>query len=244
MGAFWGLSAIDVIAFVYFMVAWIGYAPLLRWKGGRLRILATVMVQHRRAWMYSVLGREMRIADAAIMGHIMSTAGFFASTTVVVIGALLGALINFERSIPASSQQWYMIAPRDPFEIKLALILVVAVYAFLSFTWSIRQANFGAVMIGAAPPPPVAPELRARLAASMGNIVTQVAASYDSGMRAYYFALGAITWIAGPILFLLATTGVVTLLLRRQAQSGTALALQEIAAARAEIEKADGKNER
>ena len=239
MRTFWGLSALDLIALAYFFVLWLGYAPFLRWQGSRFGAVSGAMVQHRRAWMYAVIGREMRVSDTAIMGHIMSTAGFFASTTVIVIGALLGTLINLERAVAQAAQDWFMIAPRDPLEIKLALILVVTVYAFLNFTWSIRQANFAAVMIGAAPSPPVAQKIRERLAASMGDIITQVAASYDNGVRSYYFALGAVTWIASPILFLLASTGMVVLLLRRQSTSGTARALEELALART-----DGKKSR
>jgi uncharacterized membrane protein len=72
----------------------------------------------------------------------------------------------------------------------------------------------------------------------MGDIITELAASYDSGMRAYYFALAAVTWIASPFLLLLATTMVVALLVRRQGHSGTASALREIAAARTELETA------
>ena len=66
----------------------------------------------------------------------------------------------------------------------------------------------------------------------MGNIITQVAAAYDQGMRAYYFAIGAVTWIVHPLLFMLATVAVVAVLLRRQGASATASALQEIADAR------------
>jgi uncharacterized membrane protein len=232
MQTLWGLTAVDLVAVLFFLVAWVGYSPFLRWQAGRFGKVAAVMVKHRRAWMYSILGREMRVADTAIMGHIMSTAGFFASTTVVVIGALLGTLINFARGTPMPPGEWYMIAPRDPLEVKLALILVVALYAFFSFTWSIRQANFGAVMIGAAPNPPVASPARERLAEQMGDIITQVATAYDSGMRSYYFAFAAVTWIVNPIVFVISTVAVVALLLYRQSAARTSLSLQEIAAAR------------
>jgi uncharacterized membrane protein len=90
-------------------------------------------------------------------------------------------------------------------------------------------------MMGAAPPPStIDPELLKRLSTSMGNIITGVAESYDNGMRSYYFAFGAVTWVVSPVLFFFATTGVVALLLRRQTKSSTALALKEIAAARSQ----------
>jgi uncharacterized membrane protein len=68
----------------------------------------------------------------------------------------------------------------------------------------------------------------------MGSIITGVAESYDNGMRSYYFAFSAVAWVVSPVLFFLATTGVVVLLLRRQTKSRTALALKEIAAARSQ----------
>jgi len=231
----WGLTALDLGALAFFLVAWLGFAPYLRWRGRRAEVVASAMIDHRRVWMEALLKREVRIADTAIVGHIMSTAAFFASTTVIVIGALLGVLVNMGRGATTSSVSWLAISPPTPLEIKVVLIIVVAVYAFQSFTWAIRQANFAAVMMGAAPPPSaIGPELLKRLATSMGSIITGVAESYDNGMRSYYFAFAAVAWVVSPVLFFLATTGVVVLLLRRQTKSRTALALKEIAAARSQ----------
>ena len=230
----WGLTVLDLGALAFFLVAWLGYAPFLGWRGRRLQMVGSAMIDHRRAWMNELLGRDMKVADTAIVGHIMSTAGFFASTTVIVIGALR-VLVNLTRGGGSASMGWLAISPPSSTEIKVVLILVVAVYAFQSFTWAIRQANFAAVMMGAAPrADSMGVELRGRLAVSMGNIITGVASSYDSGMRAYYFALGALTWVVSPVLFVLATAGVVGLLLHRQTRSGTAIALREIAVARSE----------
>lgn len=225
----WGLSKLDFAALIFFLAIWLGYGPLVRQFGGRFRKAALAMVEHRRAWMYSIMGREMRVADTAAVGHIMSTTGLLASTTVIVIGALLGTLINMERALPpAPPGAWLGLSPRDPLEIKLALVLGVAVYAFFTFTWSIRQANFASVLIGALPQPPVEDAQRMKIATEMGNIITEVATAHDQGMRAYYFALASVTWVAGPIPFMLATLAVVALLLRRQAKSRTALALEEV----------------
>ncbi len=229
----WGLTVLDLVALIFFLVAWLGYTPFLRWRGRRLQAVAAAMLDHRRAWMDELLGRDMKVADTAIVGHIMSTAAFFASTTVIVIGALVGALVNLGRGAPAESTGWLPMAQPSPLDVKIVLIIVVAAYAFQSFTWAIRQANFAAVMMGAAPAgSSMDPDLRNRLATSMGNIITGVAESYDNGMRAYYFALGAVTWVVSPVVFLLATIGVIWLLLHRQTRSRTALALKEIAMAR------------
>jgi uncharacterized membrane protein len=231
--AFWGLYWLDLVAALYFLLLWLGFAPYLRWRGRHTQVVASAMIDHRRAWMEALLKREVRIADTAIVGHIMSTAAFFASTTVIVIGALLGVLINMGRGSQAAMVPWLATPLPSPIEIKVLLIIVVAVYAFQSFTWAIRQANFAAVMMGAAPPPAaIDPDLLKQLSSSMGSIITGVAESYDNGMRSYYFALGAVTWVVSPLVFIFVTTGVVFLLLRRQSKSRTALALKEIAVAR------------
>ena len=235
---FGDVSTLDLAALAYFMIAWLGYAPFIRGREKRLLGVSTAMVDHRRDWMDALLGREMKVADTAIVGHIMSTASFFASTTVIVIAALLGVLINAGKNVQGAAGMWLAIPMPNAFQIKIGLIVIVAYYAFQSFTWAIRQANFAAVMMGAAPPAAsLDTGLRQRLAISMGKIITGVAASYDSGMRAYYFALGGITWIISPILFILVTTGVFALLLYRHTKSRTALALKEIAAIRSEALK-------
>jgi uncharacterized membrane protein len=240
---FLGLSVLDLGALTYFLIVWQGYAPFMRWRDRRRLGVGAAIVDHRRDWMDALLGRDMKVADTAIAGHIMSTASFFASTTVIVIAALLGVLINVGNNAQGAVATWLAIPAPNALQIKIGLIIVIAYYAFQSFTWAIRQANFAAVMMGAAPPAAsLDAELRRRLAVSMGSIITGVAASYDSGMRAYYFALGGITWIISPILFILVTTGVGALLLYRQTNSRTALALNEIAAARSEALKRNSEH--
>jgi uncharacterized membrane protein len=231
----WGLTILDLVALAFFLIAWLGYAPYLTWRNKRTQTVASAMLDHRRAWMHELLGRDVKIADTVIVGHIMSTASFFASTTVIVIGALVGVLVNLGRGAPAEPMTWLPIAQPSPLEVKVVLIIVVAIYAFQSFIWAIRQANFSAVMMGAAPPAgSMNPDLRNRLATSMANIITGVAGSYDNGMRAYFFALGAATWLISPAVFLVATMSVIWLLVHRQTKSRTALSLAEIAIARSE----------
>ena len=233
---FWDLTLLDLVALAMFLCAWLGYAPFLRWRGRGLQVHAAAMMDHRRAWMHEYLGRDLISGDIAIVGHIMSTASFFASTTVIVIGALAGVLVHLGPGSGKAPSTWLSIAQPSVLELKIVLILVLAVYAFQCFTWSIRQANFAAVVMGAAPPlSTLNTTVRNRLAASMGSIITGVAESYDNGVRAYFFGIAAVTWIVNPLLLMLATTGVVTLLLRRQTRSRTAVALKEIAALRMEM---------
>ena len=239
----WPLSPLDVVALLFFAIAWLGYAPLVRRLTGHAKV-AFAMVDHRQAWMSAMLGRTIRDVDTMIVANIMSTAAFFASTAVVVVAALLGVLVSIESKYIANASGASSLAgPRDLIELKLILMVIVALYAFMSFTWSIRQGNYLNVLIGAAPQAPVKPELRHAIASNMANMLTQVAGSYDAGMRAYYFGLGAVSWIVGPGLFLATTAGLVVILLNRQIRSVTAMALSNIAALEAGTPKTDATSD-
>ncbi len=231
---FWSLTALDLAALALFLACWLGYAPVVGWSSRRHQVVASARGDHRRAWMFELLGREVKIADATIIGQIMSTASFFASTTVILIGALIGVVATIGHAAPPSPAAWLAIDEPSAIEIKLVLVMVVAAFAFQSFTWAIRQANFAAIAMGAAPP---AEELdddrRRRLADHMAEIITAVGDSYDSGIRSYYFALAAVTWVVSPILMILATIGVVAVMLHRLTHSRTAVALDDIARVRA-----------
>jgi uncharacterized membrane protein len=162
----------------------------------------------------------------------MSSVSFFASITVVVIAGLLGLIGNFERAAQAASNELSWFLGRPAIEIKLALVLIVMIYAFQAFAWSIRQLAYSLVLIGAAPPRPVDPMVKGRYAEAVATVITQGAEGYDNGIRAYHFALAAVGWIVGPTVLAALTVGVVVLLWRRQTASRTARALQDIIVAR------------
>ena len=91
------LTAWDRAALGWFLLVWLGYELVVRAARSR-RSIASRMLGMRRAWMLSMLGRENRITDASLIGHAVHSATFFASTTVVVLAALLGMLGNLDRT--------------------------------------------------------------------------------------------------------------------------------------------------
>ena len=223
-----GFTAIDWLGFVWFMAAWVSYEPMTRRIGRRRHLINSAMVGARQAWMETMLGRENRMPDAALIGHVMRSASFFASTTVLVIAALFGALGSIDRIEAAILTLTGTPPTRPALDLKLALILIVVVRGFLSLTWAIRQFNYVTALIGAAPVAPVDPALRGELAADLGEVLSLAAASFNGGVRAYYFALAGLTWLVSPVLFGLATTAVIALLLRRQTGSRVAHVIQRI----------------
>ncbi len=60
---------------------------------------------------------------------------------------------------------------------------------------------------------------REAFADKSGRIVSLAAETFNDGLRSYYFAFAAIGWIFSPIVFALATFGVVYILFQREFRS-------------------------
>ena len=221
-------APLDYAAFGLFLAVWFGYEPLLGMIGRRYRTINFTMKVVRRHWMENMARRDMRMADAALMGHVMNSAAFFASTTVLIAAALVGALASID-SIQATVEalDFTSKTSRALFEVKILLPLGVFVSGFFRFSWAIRQFNYAIALIGATPAPNQAPAEDAESMAHMtAEVLSQGALSFNGGIRAYYFALATLFWFGGPLPFLAATIGVVLVLLRRQIHSRSAAAIR------------------
>jgi uncharacterized membrane protein len=184
----------------------------------------------RRAWMLAMARRENRFIDAQLMGHALNSASFFASANLIIIAAAAGALFGGEstyRSVVGVALLDRV--PRIIFEIKLGLVTVTLARGLLDFIWSIRQMNYCLAAIGAAPEGASKTELKAYGEAAAG-LINPALSSFNAGVRGYYFALAAAVWLIGPIPFLAATLGAMTLLVWRQSGSRTARGIAAIRA--------------
>ena len=80
--------------------------------------------------------------------------------------------------------------------------------------------------MGAAPRAPKEnPEQYALQIERIALITSYASANFNAGLRAYYFALAAMTWFLHPYLMLIATTWVVYVLYHREFESRTIRAL-------------------
>jgi uncharacterized membrane protein len=222
------VTTLDIVALALFLALWAGYARGLRLMSRWLPAVNSHLPDLRREWMRNFLARENRIGDAALIGHAIHSVTFFASATVLVLGALIGVWGNLDQIHAATAQLGFVReTSRSVFELKLAILFLIFIVAFVRFTWSVRQYNYGIAMMGAAPPPQAPADERERTARLIAVVLSEAGASFDGRLRAYYFALATIGWYVDPWLFMAATVAVVALLLRRQLFSPTARALRE-----------------
>jgi len=219
------LTGFDRAALCFFLLAWLGYGPAAQAMRPR-RSMAIRMFEMRRAWMSSMLARENRITDASLIGNVVNSATFFASTTVVALAALLGMLGNLDSTHAAvQSLDFTAKSSRVLVEAKVLLLALVFAYGFLKLSWAVRQLNHCVALIGAAPLRPDAARGDA-FADHAADALSLAVGSFDAGLRAYYFALAALAWLFGPGAFALATAGIVAMLLWRQFGSAASEAIR------------------
>jgi uncharacterized membrane protein len=214
----------DWIALGWFLVMWIGYDRFSeRWSFSHPSLLRQ-MNHSRREWMLRLTHRDNRIADVALMANLSSSPTFFASTTIIIIGGLLAMLGRTSQAVDVVSKIPFSVnASEAVWEVKIALLVCVFVFAFFRFTWALRQFNFCAILMGAAPS--VAgfnadgEAVRTSFADRVGKLIALAGESFNDGLRAYYFAIAALTWFVQPLAFMLAATVVVLILYHREFKS-------------------------
>ena len=216
-------TLVDYVALVWFIVGWLGYQLFAIWAARNGRpCLMSVMGQYRRDWWHGLIMREMRMVDANILTNLSNSATFFASTTLLILGALLALLGTSDDAMSIISDLPFATrTQRVMWEYKIFLLLAIFVYAFFKFTWSLRQHNFCSVLIGAAPDPSVDSERLEAFVALSATLSSAASNTFNYGLRAYYFALAALTWFLNPWAFMFVTTLVVVVLYHREFHSQT-----------------------
>lgn len=213
-----GFSILDVVAMTVLVAAWIGAGVAIETPPGPRPSVTTMMYEMRMAWMVEYARRGNRIFDSQIIGTLRQSTAFFASTAIIAIGGVLAFAGNTE----ALESTTGILAGGSPViatQAKLIGIALMLTAAFLRFVWANRVFGYCSVVMAATPmPDEPAAEAIARQA---GRLNIQAALNFNRGLRAVYFALAGLAWLAGPIPLILAVAATSATLLRREFASHT-----------------------
>ncbi len=212
-------SPLDLAALLFFVTAWVGYAYAVQRRRGDRLSLTQIMNRQRRNWAIQMIGRDNRVVDTTINASLQNGTAFFASTSLIALGSVLTLsrsgddVLNLFSELPFGSA-----TTRATWEIKVAGLAVVFVYAFFKFAWAYRLFNYNAILIGAVPPKGSdASEAEMRRAAELAGAMNVAAGShFAKGQRAFLFALAYLGWFVGAPVLMLATAGVVWVMWQRQ----------------------------
>jgi len=213
----------DWAAVLVFFGAWVGYAWIARRLAqSHASILATTN-RIRREWMLQATYREVRVVDGVVIQNLSTSPSFFASTTILIIGGLLAVLSTSDKATELAREIPFVARTSSlVFDLKVVLMLVIFIYAFFRFTWSMRQYTFGALLVASAPEAEQFARQglsREAFADRAGRIVGMAAEAFNDGLRAYYLAFAAVGWFFSPLIFLLVTGIVIYILYQREFHS-------------------------
>jgi uncharacterized membrane protein len=215
------LSLADIIALAWFIGAWIVYSIVIERSAKGHTSLNSMMHSYRDDWMEQMLGRQMRMVDAQVTAALQNGTAFFASTSLLAIGGALTLMRATDDLMPVMSVINVGSVPsRQLWEFKMLGLIVIFVYAFFKFAWAYRLFNYFAIMVGAAPPPAAKDTPGAQaFAHRAARLCEDAGRQFNRGQRAFFFALGYLGWLLGPIPLVITTTAIVVVMWRRQFSS-------------------------
>ena len=214
-------SLLDIIALSCFFVCWVGYTGFARKKAKTTNCVARCLHQHRIHWMYEIIGRDIRVGEAALLANLERNIAFFASSTLLILAGVLTLFAQVERLESVIESIPYAEFPNHVMiQLKLSLLTFIFVLAFFQFTWSMRQYGFVNVMIGACPfDRSGTNENLQKYAVQMAVVQDQAAHAYNYGLRSYYFSIAALSWFFHPLILIFASLFVVYTLYNREFNS-------------------------
>jgi uncharacterized membrane protein len=212
------------IALIFLL--WAMYAPSLRYIGkGSLNIqLHTVRVH----WMRMLLqtSRDHRTFDAVMFGHIMNSVAFFGSATLIVLAGLVGTLANISGLYATVREiEFFPAMSIKLFAMHLLVLTVILATSFFSFTYAQRKLAYTLALIGGLREAPGdSPECQIMIEKT-ATVLTESVKSINNGIRGFYFAIAALFLFAGPLVAIVMTVLITSVLYYRQKFSVTARAI-------------------
>lgn len=218
-----GFTALDVLAFCVFIASWALHYWMVNkspWSG---RTISGRMSFFRKRWMNNMVHRNPKMPDTLIQNTLQYGVLFFASTSILLIGALMAGLGASDKAIALLGELPFTVnTTRTVWEIKVLLVTFIFTFAFFKFAWSYRLFNYVLIMIGAAPDVTVTSAKGGGesldiedYANRVGHLHTLGARHFTMGLNSYFFALAACAWFLSPLLFIGATIWISLVLYRR-----------------------------
>jgi uncharacterized membrane protein len=219
---------VDILAVGFFVLEWTVYAVTLEHSAYGLDSLSARMHVYREKWIRCLLDREARMVDTQIMASLQNGTAFFASTSLLAVGAGLALLRSTNEALAVLGALPVDLSPSPAlWELKCVGLILIFIYAFFKFAWAYRLFNYVAILIGAMPPAQQrdTPEAEAHVLRTT-RLFEAAGRHFNRGQRAFFFALGYLGWFVSPWVLFLTTAAVVIVTWRRQFASNAWRAME------------------
>ena len=202
-----------LVATFFPLICWLVYGSGIRLVERRRPSLSVIMSIQRRRWVAHAVRRESPL-DAILSGNLMNSVSFLASTTVLLILAIIAAFGQI--NVLMGSLSAVSVGPAyTTAEMQMHLVVMLAFYvlAFFAFTLSLRQFNHFCIMLGAVDHHGAATEEEIEAIAMMNTLAAK---NFNNGLRAYYFSIACVAWFAASWLAIAASLVTVVFLAHRE----------------------------
>jgi uncharacterized membrane protein len=209
---------VDILAVGFFVLEWTVYAVTLEHSAYGRDSLSARMHIYREKWIRRLLDREARMVDTQIMSSLQNGTAFFASTSLLAVGAGLALLRSTNEALAVFGALPIDLSPSPAlWEIKCVGLILIFIYAFFKFAWAYRLFNYVAILIGAMPPAQQrdTPEAEVHVVRTT-RLFEAAGRHFNRGQRAFFFALGYLGWFVSPWVLFLTTAAVLIVTWRRQ----------------------------
>lgn len=180
-------------ALAVYILSWLGLGWRIEHPGAKHPSVSVLMSQRRREWMKVFVTRDPRIFDSQVLGQLRQGTAFFASTSLLAIGAVMAAIGN-SATLQNVADQLGATEPLVIWQAKLAIVGFFLANAFLRFVWANRVFGYCAVVMGAVPNDPEDASAFPK-AAQAAELNIRAAINFNRGLRSIYFALGAVAFL-------------------------------------------------
>ena len=223
------LPWLDVVALLWFSIGWIVYVWYADYRSTLQPALRRQTDHFVREWIARMVERDNRMLDVNVMRNLTRSSQFFASTTMLILGALVALMGYAEKAAGVLAElPFTQQVSERVWELKILLLVLIFVYAFFKFSWSIRQFGLCSILVGATRKPPADAEEYAVHIDRITLIVNFANGNFNNGLRAYYFGVAALSWFLHPVLMIAMTTAVVYVLHQREYRSRTVQAMLDM----------------
>jgi uncharacterized membrane protein len=214
---------LDIIAFATFLTLWVGYSMFASRKARKVPCLLNLMRLYRFEWMKQVITRESHVSDMTVIANLERNISFYASTSLFIVAGLITLLGSSEKAMAVVDNIPFAdVSSPHGWKLKLLAMLIIFIYSFFTFTWSMRQYGFTSVLIGSAPKLERGAHMQTHhiaFAERASTVASMAANQFNYGLRAYYFGLAYLGWFVNPWVFMAATLWVVAVLYHREFNS-------------------------
>lgn len=211
----------DIIAVLFFLVATLGYDWITRYGPMKNNNISAGVHVERKLWINTMICRENRMVDMIILSNLSQGNAFFASTAIVIVGALATTL-GYGSQLNSILDHVPFAAMTDQFIVncKIIFLMIIFLVAFFKFAWAYRITHYTSIMMGAIP---ILKDDNHDLCHKHGARVAEMAGlagnHANTGLHTYYYGIAACGWLINPYIFMAATAIVVIVLYRREYHS-------------------------